>query len=313
MVGLGVRPWRAWGGSSGVADSPPPPPPPPAPNPQARRPRLGYGGAAGGSAGPGLAVKERPRPHAAAECKVCLQAGVYDELDELEEIERAAAEDEEDFEGSERDDELEDDEDRDGDVPKDPEPMPSGGYDSDLEVISCHGDEGEAEEEISDILELNAVTAEGDVEMEITVDSGAGASVINPRDLPGVPLKPSPGSQRGQRYVGPGGEVIANVGQMEPSLRLPNGALGKIVFQGTAVRKPLLAVSDVNKKGNMVVFDGPNSCIVPGNAPELAELRALIGKIRGKVPLQAKNGVYTMTVQRTSARPGGFAQPGAKA
>ena len=75
------------------------------------------------------------------------------------------------------------------------------------------------------------------------------------------------------------------------------------------MRKPLLAVSDVNKKGNLVAFDGANSCIVPGGAPELT----LLGKIRGKVPLQAKNGVYAMTVQRTSDHPGGFARPEAKA
>jgi hypothetical protein len=149
--------------------------------------------------------------------------------------------------------------------------------------------------------------------MEITVDSGAGASVINPKDLPGVPLRPSAGSQRGQRYVGPGGEVIANMGQLEPSFRLPNRVLGKIVFQGAAVRKPLLAVSDVNKKGNLVVFDGANSCIVPGGAPELTELRALLGRIRGKVLLQAKNGVYTMTVRRTTAPLAGFARPAAMA
>ena len=62
------------------------------------------------------------------------------------------------------------------------------------------------------------------------------------------------------------------MGQLEPSFRQPNGAMGKIVFQGAAVRKPLLAVSDVNKKGKLVVFDGVSSCIVPGSAPELAEL-----------------------------------------
>ena len=149
--------------------------------------------------------------------------------------------------------------------------------------------------------------------MEITVDSGAGASVINPRGLPGVPPHPSAGSQRRQRHVGPGGEVISNLGQLEPSFRLPNGAMGKIVFQGAEVRKPLLAVSDVKKKGNLAVFDGVNSFIVPGSAAELNELRALVNKIRGKVPPQAKNGVYTMKVRRTSAPPGGGARPAAKA
>ena len=41
---------------------------------------------------------------------------------------------------------------------------------------------------------------------EITVDSGAGESVVNPDDWPNVDLKPSKGSVKGQRYVGLGSE-----------------------------------------------------------------------------------------------------------
>ena len=40
---------------------------------------------------------------------------------------------------------------------------------------------------------------------EITVDSGAGESVVNPDDWPNVDLKPSKGPSKGQRYVGPEG------------------------------------------------------------------------------------------------------------
>ena len=43
---------------------------------------------------------------------------------------------------------------------------------------------------------------------EITVDSGAGETVVNPDDWPNVDLKPSKGSVKGQRYVRPGGEKI---------------------------------------------------------------------------------------------------------
>ena len=74
-----------------------------------------------------------------------------------------------------------------------------------------------------------------------------------------------------------------------------------------------MAVSDVNKKGNVVVFDGVNSFRVPWSAPELNELRALVNKIHGKVPLQAKNGVYTMKIRRTPEHQAGFARPEAKA
>ena len=40
---------------------------------------------------------------------------------------------------------------------------------------------------------------------EITVDSGAGESVVNPDEGPTVDLKPSNGAVKGQRYVVPGG------------------------------------------------------------------------------------------------------------
>ena len=46
---------------------------------------------------------------------------------------------------------------------------------------------------------------------EITVDSGAGESLVNPDEWPNVDLKPSKGSVKGQRYVAPGGEKIDNL------------------------------------------------------------------------------------------------------
>ena len=54
---------------------------------------------------------------------------------------------------------------------------------------------------------------------EITVDSGAGESVVNPDDWPNVDLKPSKGSVSGQRYVGPGGETIDNLGELTVKVR----------------------------------------------------------------------------------------------
>ena len=43
---------------------------------------------------------------------------------------------------------------------------------------------------------------------DITVDSGAGESVVNPDEWPNVDLKPSKGSVQGQRYLGPGTEKV---------------------------------------------------------------------------------------------------------
>ena len=46
---------------------------------------------------------------------------------------------------------------------------------------------------------------------EITVDSGAGESVVNTDDWPNADLKPTKGSVKGERYVRPGGEKKDNL------------------------------------------------------------------------------------------------------
>ena len=95
---------------------------------------------------------------------------------------------------------------------------------------------------------------------EITVDYGAGESVVNPDDWRNVDLKPSTGSVKGQRYVGPGGEKIDNLGEMTVRVRTArhggSDISSRVTLQGAKVRKPLLAVSGVVDKGNTVVFDG---------------------------------------------------------
>ena len=54
---------------------------------------------------------------------------------------------------------------------------------------------------------------------KITVDSGAGESVVNPDDWPNIDLKPSEGSEKGQRNVGPGGEKIDKLGELTVKVR----------------------------------------------------------------------------------------------
>ena len=82
---------------------------------------------------------------------------------------------------------------------------------------------------------------------EITVDSGAGESVVNPDDWPNVDLKPSMGSVNGQRYVGLGGEKIDNRRELTVKVCTERHGGGDIssrmTFRGAKVRKPLLAVS----------------------------------------------------------------------
>ena len=50
-----------------------------------------------------------------------------------------------------------------------------------------------------------------------TVDSGASQSVANKEDFPGVTVRESEGSRRGQTYKGPGTDTIRNEGEFDAS------------------------------------------------------------------------------------------------
>ena len=80
-----------------------------------------------------------------------------------------------------------------------------------------------------------------------------------------------------------------------------------MIFQAAQVRKPLLAVSSVNDKGHLVLFDLAGSYLVPANAPEVVQIRALVERAKGKINLHRKNGVFHMKAWRKAApfhRPG---------
>ena len=132
----------------------------------------------------------------------------------------------------------------------------------------------------------------------ITIDSSAGESVVNPDDWPNVDLKPLKSSVKPQRYVGPGGEKIDNLGELTVKVhteRHDGGDISsRLTFQGAKVRKLLLAVSGVIDKGNIVVFDGSGSVILPNSCAGVASLKKAITGVQGRIPLHAKNGVFVL-------------------
>ena len=77
--------------------------------------------------------------------------------------------------------------------------------------------------------------------------------------------------------MGPGGEKIDNLGDLTVQVRTERHGGGdissQVTFQGAKVRKPLLAVSGVIDKGNIVVFDGSGSFILPNSCAGVASLR----------------------------------------
>ena len=104
--------------------------------------------------------------------------------------------------------------------------------------------------------------------------------------LPGIPRRPE--------IFGLPGREIPNLGQLTASMTIEGEREGRFTFQAAPVRKPLLAVSSVNDKGNLVIFDGAESFIIPGKESQVAQLRKLIQAMAGKIKLHRKNGVYTM-------------------
>ena len=60
-------------------------------------------------------------------------------------------------------------------------------------------------------------------QIDITMDSGAGATVANPHDFPGCVVTESPGSLAGQLFVGAGSEKKTNEGQFHVPYRLEDG------------------------------------------------------------------------------------------
>ena len=140
---------------------------------------------------------------------------------------------------------------------------------------------------------------------DITMDSGAAISVANHEHFPGSIVVPSNGSRQGQKFVAASakGSPIDNRGQFSSELLIETGELGRLNFADADVRKPLLAVSSCNAKGNPVHFDGEHSYRLPKTAPELQEIRRLIAKVKGKVRLHFENGTYKM---RAWAKPSTF-------
>ena len=148
--------------------------------------------------------------------------------------------------------------------------------------------------------EVNAISAmtvnkKTPREINITVDSGAAVPVVGPETFDGAVMRPSAGSTRGQCFLGPGGERMPNMGEIAVLVRTEAAkALSQIRFQVAKVRKPLLAVSGMVDEGNMVIFDGVASLIVPADAPELIQIRALAQRAKSRIPLHRESGVYVM-------------------
>ena len=81
------------------------------------------------------------------------------------------------------------------------------------------------------------------------------------------------------------------------------GVAAKFRYQGAKVRKLLLSVTNINRKGNIVVFDGDDSALVPASAPELTEIRKLMQQAQTRIPFHPKNWVFVMKTWKVPNAP----------
>ena len=165
------------------------------------------------------------------------------------------------------------------------------------EVLSDHGDTIEDDVVDDESSEVSTGTIPPLPPVSWFKETRARRNALRDVVWPNVDLKPSKGSVKGQRYVGPGGEKIDNLGTWTVQVRIDqHGGLtsNQATFQGFKVRKHLLAGSGVIDKGNTVVFDGDRSLRLPGPCTGVASVTKVVTGVQGRIPLHAQNGVFVL-------------------
>ena len=117
--------------------------------------------------------------------------------------------------------------------------------------------------------------ADGWTCLSMAVDSGACDNVISPKDLPNYQnhIRETTESLKGEGFVSATGEDIPNFGEVILPVITRERQLKSITFQAAGVAKPLLSAEKLNKSGQLVIFDGDQSCIVNKSTYEVMALR----------------------------------------
>ena len=76
---------------------------------------------------------------------------------------------------------------------------------------------------------------------------------------------------------------------MDIKMMTGEGIVADTTWQAAEVRKLLLAVSSCNDKGNIVLFDNENSCVLPGRGPEAQAIRDILRKATQKIAIQRRH------------------------
>ena len=134
------------------------------------------------------------------------------------------------------------------------------------------------------------------VKVESIIDSGASTPVAPPSMMPRVPVEPSEGSRRGQKWSSASKHKIRNLGQQKLKAVTEEGEETEVLFQIADVSKPLVSVSAICERGNRVIF---------GRAGGVVQ-NLSTGKL---IPFERKNGIYILSLWLEDTSDAPFRRP----
>ena len=124
--------------------------------------------------------------------------------------------------------------------------------------------EADSESDVNDD-EVNTFQAASGQErwtqMSMVMDSGSADPVMSAKVAPGIPIRSSAGSRRGQRYSAANGRKIENEGEQHLSLFTSDGLPAPMTVQIADVKRPLCSVARLCDRGNRVVFDARGGAV----------------------------------------------------
>ena len=123
------------------------------------------------------------------------------------------------------------------------------------------------------------VAAWRDCNLEVALDSGAVAHVMDaPAEVPGYPVFESPGSRRGESFVGAGGAHIPNEGEVHMNLETSDGGVPlQVNFQSADICRPLMSVSKICDQGYTCTFTKDGAQVMDNAGKELCRFKRSAG------------------------------------
>ena len=120
-------------------------------------------------------------------------------------------------------------------------------------------------------------------EIDLTIDSGAVATITPVDTIPGEVPRETEASRRKMVYMVANGASIANKGELTLRGNAENGVVMNAIAQASDVTKPLGAAREILKGGNRIVLDDAGSYIE--------------NKTTGKrIPIRRENGMFVVTM-----------------